>query len=175
MGKRFIFRNYWWIAIAGSAIATVVVVQSKVQDRTGLIGTTVGAALGFCYFAQKQKLDELRLFSELFASFNQRYSGMNQKLEDIHSGTQLSNLDLRNTLVVYFNLCAEEYLFYEEGFIHRAAWRSWCLGMKYYLDDKRIRKIWDDEVGQDSYYGLTLDVIHAGAGLPLKSLTRRQN
>lgn len=166
MGKRFIFRNYWWIGIAGSTIAIAIILWSKAPDRTGLIGAVIGAALGFCYFTQKQNLDELRLFRELFTDFNRRYDDMNQKLEDIRAGSQISDSNLRRILVGYFNLCAEEYLFYKEGFIHRSAWRSWCLGMLYYLKDERIRKIWDDEVGQDSYYGLSLEIIRVGARLP---------
>jgi hypothetical protein len=166
MGKRFIFRHYWWIAIVVAAIAVVVIVVSKALDRAGLIGATIGAALGFCYFAQRQKLDELRLFRDLFTDFSCRYDEMNEKLENILTGNQIEDSKLRKTLVDYFNLCAEEYLFYDEGFIHRAAWRSWCLGMLYYLKDERIRKIWNNEVGRDSYYGLTLDVVQKGANLP---------
>jgi hypothetical protein len=166
MGKRFIFRNYWWIAFVIGVIAVVVIVVSKEPDRTGLIGATIAAALGFCYFAQKQKLDELRLFRDLFTDFNLRYDQINKHLEDIRAGNQMDHLDLRKALVDYFNLCAEEYLFYEEGFIHPAAWRSWCLGMDYYLEDDRIRKMWDEEVSRDSYYGLTLDIIRSGASLP---------
>jgi hypothetical protein len=171
MGKRFIFRNYWWRAIAGAAIAITIILLWKAPDRTGLIGAAVGAALAFCYFAQKQNLDELRLFRELFTDFNLRYDDMNEKLEEIHAGIQIGDTNLRTILVRYFNLCAEEYLFYREGFIHRSAWRSWCLGILYYLNDERIRKIWDDEVKQGSYYGLTFELIELGSSLPA-SLTR---
>jgi hypothetical protein len=165
MRKDYVFQNYWWMAAVVAAIAIVVIVLSKAPERGGLIGTTIGTALAFCYFAQKQKLDELTLFKTLFTEFNHRYDEMNDKLEDIRAGNQVDNSDLRKILVGYFNLCAEEYLFYREGFIHQAAWRSWCLGIKYYLEDERIRRIWDDEVSKDSYYGLTLEIVQAGASL----------
>jgi hypothetical protein len=166
MRKDFIFRNYWWVASAVVAIAVFAILISKAPERMGLIGTTIATALAFCYFAQKQKLDELTLFKSLFIEFNHRYAEMNDDLEEIRAGRQIDDSTLRKTLVAYFNLCAEEYLFYKEGFIHRAAWRSWCLGMSYYLDDKRIWKIWEDEVKLDSYYGLTRKLIQTGASLP---------
>ncbi len=166
MGKDFIFRNYVWIAVAGEVSAIAVIFASTSPDRVVPMGTTLGAVLGFCFIVQKQKLEELRLFRDLFTDFNCRYDEMNEKLENILTGNQIEDSKLRKTLVDYFNLCAEEYLFYDEGFIHRAAWRSWCLGMLYYLKDERIRKIWDDEVGRDSYYGLTLGVVQKGAHLP---------
>jgi len=168
MRKEFIFKNYWWLASVVAAIAILIILVSKAPDRFGLIGTTIATALAFCYFAQKQKLDEMTLFKSLFIEFNRRYGEMNDELENIRRGNQIDDSALRKTLVGYFNLCGEEYLFYQEGFIHRAAWRSWCLGMNYYLADERIRRVWNDEVGLDSYYGLTVEVVQAGASLPGK-------
>ncbi len=75
------------------------------------MGTTLGAVLGFCFIVQKQKLEELRLFRDLFTDFNCRYDEMNEKLENILTGNQIEDSKLRKTLVDYFNLCAEEYLF----------------------------------------------------------------
>ena len=111
MDKHFVFRNYWWIAGAVAVSAIVVIVASGSPGRESLIATTLGTTLGFCYFVQKQKLDELRLFKDLFTDFNRRYDEMNERLEDIRAGNRRIEPDLRNTLVDYFNLCAEEYLF----------------------------------------------------------------
>jgi len=172
MRKDFIFKNYWWLASVVVVAAILVILGSKAPQPAGLIGTAIATALAFCYFAQKQKLDELTLFKNLFTESNSRYEKMNDRLEDIRTGNQVIDSDQRRILVGYFNLCAEEYLFYQEGFIHRAAWRSWCLGMNYYLANERIRKIWDEEVGRDSYYGLTVKAVQAGANLPGNSVQR---
>ena len=143
--------------------AIVVIVVSGAPGRVGLIGTTLGTALAFCYFVQKQKLDELRLFKDLFTDFNRRYDEMNEKLEDIRAGNKQNDSELRTILVDYFNLCAEEYLFFKEGYIHREAWWSWCRGMAHYLRDDVIRRVWNEEMTSDSYYGLTLHIIEQGA------------
>jgi hypothetical protein len=163
MGKHFVFRNYWWIAAAVALIAIVVIVASGSPGRESLIATTLAAALGFCYFVQKQKLDELRLFKDLFTDFNRRYDEMNDKLENIRGGNGPGGAGVKNTLVEYFNLCAEEYLFFREGYIHPEAWQSWCRGMVYYLQHKDIRRVWEEEMISGSYYDLTLRAIEHGA------------
>jgi len=165
MDKHFVFRHYWWIAAVVAFTAIVVIVASGSPGRESLIATTLAAALGFCYFVQKQKLDELRLFKELFTDFNGRYDQMNDKLENIRGGNGDGGDRAKNTLVEYFNLCAEEYLFFREGYIHPEVWRSWCNGMLYYLRDNGIRRVWDEEMNSHphSYYDLTLGAIEQGA------------
>ena len=166
MDKHFIFRNYWWIATAVALIAIVVILASRSPGRESLIATTLGTALAFCYFVQRQRLDELRLFKDLFTDFNCRYDKMNDTLENIRAGNGRSATEVKKTLVDYFNLCAEEYLFFKEGYIHPEVWCSWCNGMLYYLRDDSIRPVWDEEMtshSYQSYYDLTLRAIEQGA------------
>jgi hypothetical protein len=162
MLKQYLFRNYGRIAGAAAAVAIWIIIRTGSSGREGLIASTLGSALGFCYFAQKQKLEELRLFKDLFTEFNRRYDAMNDSLAIIRDGDR-NEAGSRATLVDYFNLCAEEYLFFDEGYIHPSAWRSWCRGMLYYLQEDQIRQVWDEEVTLDSYYGLTLAKISQGA------------
>lgn len=165
MSKHFVFRNYWWIAAVIALAIIVVIRRLPSPSREGLIASTLGASLAFCYFVQKQKLDELRLFKDLFTDFNCRYDGMSEKLENIRGGNGGRDAEVKNTLVVYFNLCAEEYLFFSEGYIHLDVWQSWCNGMLYYLRDNGIRQVWEEEMNlhPHSYYGLTLGVVKQGA------------
>jgi hypothetical protein len=157
--KRFVFKKYLWIAFVVTVASVVVVVKSGAQDRGSLIASTLAATLTFCYFVQKQKLDELKLFNDLFIAFNKRYNEMNAKLEEIYQGKEVGETELKQGLVGYFNLCGEEYLFFDEGYIHPKAWQSWCAGMLYYLQDERIRQFWNQEAKLGSYYGLTYNVI----------------
>jgi hypothetical protein len=154
--------------MAGAVVvaAIAVIVTSGAPGRERLIATTLGTALTFCYLVQKQKLDELQLFKDLFTDFNRRYNEMNEKLEDIRAGNRRIDPELRSTLVDYFNLCAEEYLFFKEGYIHREVWSSWCRGMVYYLRDDRIRQVWNAEMVSDSHYGLRLNTIERDASRP---------
>lgn len=164
MAKRFVFKNYWWIAFVVATAAIALVVTLGAPDRGSLIASTLATTLTFCYFVQKQKLDELKLFNDLFTAFNKRYDEMNAKLEEIRGGEEMDDTRLKRTLVGYFNLCAEEYLFFKEGYIHSEVWQSWCRGMLYYLQIDFIRSIWDEEMVSASYYGLTFQVVKKGSG-----------
>lgn len=132
------------------------------DDRAVLIGSIVASSLGFCYFVQQQKLAETRLFFELFTSFNLRYDDMNDQLGSIVTQSEDISPEQRNLIVDYFNLCAEEYMFYKDGYISRDVWRSWCRGMSWYLRRHPFKDVWNEEIKSDSFYGLSLEIIHAG-------------
>lgn len=163
MTRHFIFRNYWWLGLLLGSVSAGAAYYLGGDDRVGLIGAAIAGTLGFYYFVQQQKLSETELFLNLFTSFNARYDQMNDQLADIAiRESELTDGD-RNLIVDYFNLCAEEYLFYKEGYIPRDVWRSWCRGMLWYLHRHPFKEIWDDEVKSESFYGLTFTVIEHGA------------
>ncbi len=122
--------------------------------------TAVGTVLSLAYFLQKQKLDEIRLFKELFVDFNKRYEDLNGALTTFRN----SNIDTiltdeeKQTLVNYFNLCAEEYLFHRRGYIHPDAWKVWIKGMDDVFANQRVSEFWRKEWGPESYYGLPQDI-----------------
>ncbi len=163
ISRHFIFRHYWWIGIilGASAVATAFLFGGA--DRLGLIGAAIAGTLGFFYFVQQQKLSETTLFLSLFTAFNARYDKLNGPLSEIIEQDKPASTEQRNLIVDYFNLCAEEYLFYREGYIHHHVWRSWCRGMLWYLRRHPFKNVWHEEVKSDSFYGLSLDVIEKGA------------
>ena len=116
-----------------------------------------GVALTFCYFLQKQQLEETRLMKELITDFNRRYGDMDGTLQGtlrtkcVRPALLLSPRQ-QQTLVDYFNLCAEEYLFYDLGYVEPRVWRAWKNGMKAYAKDKRIQELWKNEKESKSYY-----------------------
>jgi len=125
--------------------------------------TFAGIALSAIYFVQKQKLEEMKLFKELFTEFNEKYALQNDNLSDIKSNNNMA-VDKRNKILDdYFNLCAEEYLFYKEGRIHNEVWGSWCRGMNEHLSNDVINEYWEKAQKENSYYGLTTSIIKKGA------------
>jgi hypothetical protein len=128
---------------------------STAGHRPEFLMSAIGAAGGLTYFLYRQHLDETRLFKELFASFNQRYDVLNDDLNNILFGFRDKKFDptQRELLFSYFNLCAEEYLFYRAGYIDRHVWNSWYRGMKVFFDHPQIRELWDEDSKSDSYYG----------------------
>ena len=117
------------------------------------------------FLVQKQRLDELKLFRELFTYFNDVYDELNDHLERIATDGQIDVSENRQRVVDYFNLCAEEFWWYREGYIPDSVWGFWCRGMMYYFDRAEFQKLWNDEKRINSYYGLTLAAITRGASL----------
>jgi len=104
----------------------------------------------------------------LFTEFNRRYDALNDRLVEIATSSATLDAFARQTIVDYFNLCAEEFLFFSEGYIHLEAWRSWCSGMLWYLDREPFRSVWVEERATNSYYGLSLEAIRRGAVKPYR-------
>jgi hypothetical protein len=153
--KYWFLRHYWWI-LGAALIASIVFLVHR-DEQLGTGATVVGALLSLAYFVQKQKLEELRLFRELFKEFNDRYDQMNEKLALIVEGpeTELTQ-DERQLLVDYFNLCGEEYLYFIKGYVDPMVWAAWYNGMTAIVSTPRIQKLWHTEKRTGSYYGLPL-------------------
>ena len=90
MNRHFIFRNYWWIALAIGGGTALLAVQFGGDERVGLVGTVIAGTLGFCYFVQQQKLAETSLFHQIFTNFNARYDQLNGPLAALLSERDLT-------------------------------------------------------------------------------------
>jgi hypothetical protein len=119
--------------------------------------SALGSAGGLTTFLYTQHLQETRLFTELFQGFNASYDRLNQRLNEIHetAGIGVGDDDLQ-VLMDYFNLCAEEFLYFSAGYIDHGVWKSWARGMKFYADVPAIRSIWREELEGGSYYRFSL-------------------
>ncbi len=128
----------------------------------------IGVMGGFVYFLYSQHIRETEIFIELFQTFNEQYDHLNDSLNIIRqadeskereNSTELSPED-KQDLYDYFNLCAEEYLYYKSGYIDERVWENWIRGMKCFADSPSIRKLWEEELKTNSsYYGFKLDML----------------
>ena len=119
-----------------------------------LLLSGLGALTGFFYFIYRQHLDEAKLFKELFVEFNGRYNKLNDELNKILAGPREGEPSEkeRESVFSYFNLCAEEYFFYEVGYIDSHVWESWYRGMGVFFKHPRIQALWEQDCKADSYY-----------------------
>lgn len=149
--KTFLFEWYWiaWVIVFVSALCKCFEFAI--------------AMLSAIFLTQKQKLEEIRLFNELFTEFTKRYDNLNGRIATIKSQNPPSQDEIDKILDDYFNLCAEEYLFYKEGRILDSVWGAWCRGMKEHLKNKNIQGYWEKAQEENSYYGLRTVVIENGA------------
>jgi hypothetical protein len=161
--KYLLFSYYGWLVLLFGLSSMALIYCSEIDSKENVILSVLGALLGFCYFVQKQKLEEMKLFIELFEKFNGKYAELNQDIQNIVDSKKPPDHEGRDTLIDYFNLCAEEYLYFKEGFILPSAWTCWCRGMGVWLSYDNIRSVWNEEAGSDSFYGLTTEIIDRDA------------
>jgi hypothetical protein len=150
------YRVYFLLGLSVVTLAWLVFSRGKSPE---LLVSGVGAVAGFMYFIYRQHLDETKLFKELFVEFNGRYSELNEQLNAIILGPQNNDLSSsdREHLFRYFNLCAEEYFFYQAGYIDHKVWLSWKKGMKIFFGHPHVRALWKSESETSSYYGFSPD------------------
>jgi hypothetical protein len=106
--------------------------------------------LGLVFIVLKWHLSHISMRKDLFKEFNDRYKEMNSKLQDIvEDKPEFLTSDQKDTLIDYFNLCAEEYYWRMRVFcppIDGAIWKSWTKGMIYYYDIPVVKKLWQSEI-----------------------------
>ena len=155
-------------------ITSIVILRTGEGPDWGIMlatGVTIfGTLITLLLSSQRQALEELTIIRQLFKEFNDRYHCMNDELNRIKNREwQEDDDDLtddnKNLLYDYFNLCGEEYLYYQRGFIYPEVWGAWCNGMLDYLNNDRIGKLWKEEEQTNSYYRLTYDKILQGCRL----------
>ena len=76
---------------------------------------------------------------------------------------QLSQ-ESQQLLMDYFNLCAEEYLYFRSGYIDEDVWRSWTRGMRIYAQVPVIREIWERDLSTRSLHGACRHPVDADGG-----------
>jgi hypothetical protein len=131
------------------------------QRAIELLVPVTGAVAGFVYFLYSQQLQQTRLFLELFRAFNERYDRLNDKLNVIVSQapSPMFSAEQKQVLFDYFNLCAEEWMYFRAGYIDPDAWEAWRRGMKFFLSSPGVRKLWVEELKGGSYYGFSIEIV----------------
>lgn len=153
--KKFLYRNSSSIILFIGSVLILFVFLIVASNEWAILASLLSALISFVYFYQQNKKEELKIFIELFERFNQRYDQMNSDLNKILEKSELNEDDKMN-LYDYFNLCGEEYLYYSRGYIFDEVWKAWQNGMKYFLKNEQIYKLWKDEEETNSYYGLKI-------------------
>jgi hypothetical protein len=164
LARRSRYPTIFLVTVAALATGIQLIVPTVKQAEAYL--PAVAAAAGFAYFLYNQHLQETRLFTELFKQFNAKYDSLNERLNSIAMDSQatvLSSED-RQVLFDYFNLCAEEYLYYKTGYIDIEVWKSWCNGMRQFATARHIRDLWESELANGSYYEFKLVLLEVSSG-----------
>ena len=162
--KHWLYENHWIISYFLLLVVFVAWASLDALQSWNFLISAVGSILGLSYFALKQHSEEVRLFKELFSSFNDRYDELNERLHALLSSSSDQEFTQDETMLLYdyFNLCAEEYLYYRKGFIYPEVWFAWQNGMKVFYANPRVRALWEKELQTDSYYGFSTACLRGG-------------
>lgn len=124
---------------------------------------SVGVALTLYYSHHSKQIARDAMMKELFTDFNRRYDELNDDLQFIHDHYRTTEelqkaenyTHLKNRIIDFFNICAEEYFWYQKGRIDKNVWMSWNAGMKFWYRVPAIKDLWIEETkeeGLTSYY-----------------------
>jgi hypothetical protein len=107
------------------------------------------------------------LFHQLFRDFNARYSDVNFSLQDLLEKSKdenytLQNLNndsqLRDKIMDYFNICAEELYWKKKRRIPDDVWNAWKIGMdSWYNEIPILQELWKEEISGDGYKSYYLE------------------
>lgn len=170
LGRRAYFPAIFLVVVLLGAIGFVIWIDQSGQpfvpmpkSAFELFIAFVGVVAAFVYFLYSQHHQDTQMFVSLFEKFNARYDKLNEKLNAIIRRTSKTPFEpeQKGTLYDYFNLCAEEHLFYESGYIDEEVWQAWLRGMQIFVKDHDIRELWEKEIESGSYYHFTISLLDA--------------
>lgn len=158
-GMSLLHRHFLWLLFL-LALAVILGLWAIIPafHNVPILATLVTGAFGAFYFFLQQHLEQARFFKELVTEFDRRYDEKNDTLLSIKESKEDLTQKEKQAIIDYFNLCAEEYLFYEAGYVYECVWDSWYNGMKQYGQDERIAKLWKKEIQTNSYYGFEFPI-----------------
>jgi len=147
---------FWFVLVVG--IFVVLSFQVPLLRSTEMLIAFLTIVFGAFYFLQQQNFEQARFFKELVNEFNRRYDDKNEALLKALESKEPFDSTQEYVFIDYFNLCAEEYLFYDAGYIDVRVWKAWCNGMKQFGHDQRVIKLWNQESQMESYYGFEFPI-----------------
>jgi hypothetical protein len=122
----------------------------------GLLGTVATLYFG----SIKNRIENDKLFKELFQGFNEKYdSRFNDLINELKDDkTRVLEPFEKNLIIDYLNLCSEEFLWRIKNRIPSEVWKAWKAGIKENLKIEQVKEIYSEETttknGKVSYYGL---------------------
>ena len=159
-----LIKQTWGFILTAISFAIVIYLIWYKQVNTAMAIGIMGVFVSFYFGILKYKLENDKIFKDLFVTFNERY---NDELNDllntlrIEEDRVLKNNEIK-LIVDYFNLCAEEYLWYSRNRIPTTVWLAWKAGIMENLKINQVKEVYLQETktknAQKSFYGLAKEL-----------------
>ncbi len=151
----------WWFGgIALLSVVSFMLLPDHFQSAQLLL-SIIGGIAAFFHFLYSQHNSNTDRFIKLFQEFNERYDELNSRLNSIYLNSSTTITDEKDIQILYdyFNLCAEEHLYFVAGYIDGVVWSSWLAGMHYFAANSEIKNLWLKELSLGSYYGFPIELL----------------
>jgi hypothetical protein len=149
----------WPWFVAGSVLLLIVIpnLPGNYGNPEVLIAS-VGGIWALAFYLHGKQGEDAKFLKELLSEFNRRYNKLNDRLRAALNKQGPFETDADAKFIDYFNVCAEEWVFWKGGYIPEGIWIAWANGMKQYGQDARVKELWERERRSNSYYGFEFPV-----------------
>jgi len=157
--KMWIKRN-WVSVVASSVFAALILSSTFCGFEEKPLFAAIGSVAAIYFGKVKQNVEDDKMFKELFYDFNNKYDkNFNDLINKLRYDRNTPLGDAERYLIIdYFNLCAEEYLWYSRERIPKSVWLAWKAGIIENLTVEQVKEVYltetRSEVGRASFYGL---------------------
>lgn len=159
--KKFFSKYYLPIIAASLLVVAFYVLIICLEEKKAEVYISVVAAILVLYFGLlKHQISNDEMFLKVFSDFNSRYTNdFSNFLNELRTNVnrELTQKEV-NLIIDYFNLCAEEYLWFKKGRLPKDVWNAWRTGILENLNIKQVHQIYLAEMETDNerkaYYGL---------------------
>jgi hypothetical protein len=149
-------RSIWPWLISLSVCLVAAVHYLPTYRNGGLLLSAVGSLWALAFYLHGRHGEDAKFAKELMTDFNHRYGELNGDLQLAIWHDVAFPPDAELKFIDYFNVCAEEWLFAQTGYIYDFVWHAWRNGIKRYSADPRVVALWLEEKKTNSYYGFDL-------------------
>lgn len=159
--KKFFSKYYLPIIAAFLLVVAFYVLFFCLEEKKAEVYISVIAAILALYFGLlKHQISNDEMFLTIFSDFNSIYNNdFNDLLNELRTNVkwELTQKEV-NLIIDYFNLCAEEYLWFKKGRLPKDIWNAWKAGIMENLQITQVYEIYKKEMRIDNnrkaYYGL---------------------
>jgi hypothetical protein len=151
-------RRIVWPCLVLAIVALIVALPwlPPPYQTTQVLLTAVGSLWALAFYIHGRHAEDAKFMKQLLSEFNARYDKLNDALQTAIWHGEPFTPEKKLCFIDYFNLCAEEWLFRQGGYIYDPVWTAWENGMKQYGKDERVWELWQKERATQSYYGFEL-------------------
>src|SRR5438045_2702214 len=135
-------KNIWmWCVVASALIVVLYFIVPSPYRSASVLLSIVGSFWAFAFYVHRRHAEDTRFAKELLTEFNQRYDELSSDLQLACWREARFEQETKLQFIKYFNLCAEEWLFWSTGYITIRSGAPCAIGLRSSPKTIRSRRI----------------------------------